>query len=73
MDSNEGTSTQNKVNINSASKSDLITLPGIGEAKADMIIQYRNKNGSFSKIEDIMNITGIKEGLFNKISEYITV
>ena len=73
VDSNVGTSTQKKVNINSASKSDLITLPGIGEAKADMIIQYRNKNGSFSKIEDIMNITGIKEGLFNKISEYITV
>ena len=65
--------TQGKVNINQASKSELITLPGIGEAKADMIIQYRNKNGSFSKIKDIMNITGIKEGLFNKISEYITV
>ncbi len=73
VDSNEGTATQNKVNINKASKLDLITLPGIGEAKADIIIQYRNKNGSFSKIEDIMNITGIKEGLFNKISEYITV
>jgi len=62
-----------KVNINTASKIDLVTLPGIGEAKADMIINYRTEKGSFSKIEDIMNITGIKEGLFNKISEYITV
>ena len=64
---------QDKININTASKNELITLPGIGEAKADMILEYRSENGSFSKIEDIMNITGIKEGLFNKISEYITV
>ena len=43
------------------------------ENNADIIINYRSENGSFSKIEDIMNINGIKEGLFNKISEYITV
>ena len=66
-------SNDGKVNINLASKEDLITLPGIGEAKAQKIIDYRTQHGSFLKIEDIMNITGIKEGLFKKISEYITV
>ena len=44
-----------------------------GEKKAADIIAYREQNGPFNSIEDIMNITGIKEGLFNKISEYITV
>ena len=61
------------MNINTASTKELITLPGIGEAKAQKIIDYRADNGKFSKIEDIMNIPGIKEGLFNKISENITV
>lgn len=62
-----------KVNINIASEKELITLPGIGQAKARKIIDYRESNGRFSKIEDIMNIPGIKEGLFNKISENITI
>ena len=67
---NEG---NGKVNINTASQEELTTLPGIGVAKAQKIIAYRQQNGSFSKIEDIMKISGIKEGLFNKISENITV
>lgn len=62
-----------KVNINTASEQELITLPGIGSAKASKIIDYRRANGNFKKIEDIMKIPGIKEGLFNKISENITV
>ena len=62
-----------KININSATKEELMSLPGIGEAKACKIIDYRESEGSFSKIEDIMKITGIKEGLFKKISEYIIV
>lgn len=62
-----------KININTASQEELTTLPGIGVAKAQKIIAYRQQNGSFSKIEDIMKISGIKEGLFNKISENITV
>ena len=62
-----------KVNFNSASQEELTTLPGIGVAKAQKIIAYRQQNGSFSKIEDIMKISGIKERLFNKISENITV
>lgn len=68
-----GAKDTDKVNINTASEKELITLPGIGSAKALKIVEYRATNGRFSKIEDIMKIPGIKEGLFNKISENITV
>lgn len=61
------------VNINTASREELMTLPGIGESKADSIISYRNENGRFNSIEDIMKISGIKEGAFEKIKSYITV
>ena len=62
-----------KVDINTAPKEELMTLPGVGEAKAALIIQYREEHGSFQTIEDIMNISGIKEGLFGKIKDYIKV
>ena len=62
-----------KVNINTASKEELMTLAGIGESKASSIIEYREQHGSFSSIEDIMNIRGIKEGVFEKIKDQITV
>ena len=62
-----------KVNINMATKEELMTLSGIGESKADSIIQYREQQGKFQNIEDIMNISGIKDGLFQKIKDYITV
>jgi len=62
-----------KVNINTASQQELMTLSGIGESKADAIISYRESNGAFRKTEDIMNIPGIKEGVFSKIKESITV
>lgn len=68
-----GSSKGSKININTASLEELTTLPGIGTAKANKIIEYRQSNGSFRKIEDIMKISGIKEGLFNKISANITV
>lgn len=61
------------VNINSAGKEALLTLPGIGEAKADAIIAYRENTGLFHTIEDIMNVPGIKEGAFTKIKDKITV
>jgi competence protein ComEA len=61
------------ININTASKEQLMTLPGIGEKVAGRIIEYREKNGSFSKTEDIMKISGIKEKLFSKIRDKITV
>lgn len=60
------------VNINSASLEELTSLPGIGEAKAKTIIEYRNKE-KFNKIEDIQNISGIGSSLFEKIKDYITV
>ncbi|MCI8616542.1 MAG: hypothetical protein HFJ01_15880 [Lachnospiraceae bacterium] len=61
------------VNINTAGEELLCTLPGIGSSKAMGIISYREKNGSFRRIEDIMNVEGIKEGLFQKIRDKITV
>ncbi|MDF2473099.1 MAG: hypothetical protein K0R21_881 [Anaerocolumna sp.] len=63
----------NTVNINTAAKEELMTLPGIGEAKANSIIAYRQENGEFKNIDEIMNIEGIKDSVFNKISELITV
>ena len=62
-----------KVNINKATREELMTLPGVGASKADSIIQYREKNGTFKTIEEIMQISGIKEGLFHKIKDYIKV
>lgn len=62
-----------KINLNTASAEQLMKLSGIGESKAAQIISYREKNGAFKKIEDIMNITGIKEGVFGKIKDDITV
>lgn len=62
-----------KVNINTADAAALMTLPGIGEAKAALIIEYRTENGRFGSIEDIMKISGIKEGMFNKIKDRICI
>ena len=64
---------EGKVNLNTASQSDLMTLPGIGEAKANAIIAYRNENGGFRSIEELKNITGIKDGVYSKISDQIYV
>lgn len=61
------------VNINQAGAQELMTLTGIGESKAQMIIDYREENGPFTCIEDIMKISGIKEGVYNQIKENITV
>ena len=50
-----------------------MTITGVGEAKAEKIIAYREESGSFRAIEDIMNVPGIKEGMFNKIKDQICV
>lgn len=71
--SETGAAADGKVNINRASKEELMTLPGIGEAKADAIIRYRQEKGTFDSIENIMEIEGIKEGVFRKIQDQITV
>lgn len=62
----------NKISLNSASREELMTLKGIGEAKADAIIEYR-KNNLFNTIEDIMKIKGIGQSIFDKIKDNITV
>ena len=61
------------VNINTADEKELMTLPGIGEVRAAAIIEYRTRQGDFEKIEDIMNVKGIKTGIFSKISNLICV
>ena len=61
------------VNINTATEAELVTLPGIGESRARDIIAYRNDSGGFGAVEDIMNVSGIKEASFEKIKDYICV
>ena len=62
-----------RVNINTADESALMSLPGIGQARAKSIIEYRDKHGNFSDIKDLMKVPGIKEGLFSRIADKITV
>ena len=61
------------VNINTASKEQLMTLTGIGESRAEDIIRYRSESGGFQSIEEIMNVPGIKESAYLKIKDSITV
>lgn len=70
---NAGSNADGKVNINTADSAALQTLNGIGEARAEAIILYRETNGAFETIEDIMKVSGIKNALFNKIKDDITV
>lgn len=62
-----------KINLNTATEEELMTLTGIGQSKAKSIIQYREKKGRFKSIEEIKEIEGIKSGVFNKIKEQIVV
>ena len=61
------------LDINRASVADFMTLPGIGQSKAEALFQYREAHGRFSSVEEIMNVDGIKEGVFNKIKDSIKV
>lgn len=61
------------VNINTAGAQELMTLSGIGESRAEAILSYREENGMFSSIEDIKNVSGIGEGIFERIKNMITV
>jgi len=70
-----GTSTERQltVNLNTGAKEELELLPGIGEATALKIIEYREKNGPFKKIEDIMNVSGIGEKKFEDIKGFLVL
>ena len=61
------------VNLNTATAAQLDTLPGIGKATAERIIEYRQKNGAFKKPEDLMNVRGIGEKNFLKLKPLVTV
>ena len=62
-----------KVNINTATAEELTSLSGIGESRAQSILRYRESNGAFQSIEDLMKVEGIKSGIFEKIKDYIEV
>lgn len=67
-------STKNsKININKATQTELETIPGVGPSTALKILDYREKNGKFSSIEDIKNVSGIGDAKFEKIKDYITI
>lgn len=73
IDSSSSSQDNGKINLNTASKEQLMTLTGVGEAKAQSILSYREQNGFFSEIEDIMKISGIKDAVFQTIKEAICV
>lgn len=79
LDKEEPISSENNVeknalvSINNSTSEELQTISGIGKSKADAIINYRNENGSFKAIEDIKNVSGIGEALFEKIKDFITI
>ena len=75
MDKDAGTDVKDdgRVDINTAAKDELMTLNGIGEARADSIIKYREEHGGFQSIEELKEVEGIKDGIFNKVKDQIKV
>lgn len=71
--SQSGKTKEGLININKASKAELMELYGIGDVKAQAIIDYREENGSFVSIEDIKEVSGIGDKTFEKIKDKITV
>jgi len=64
---------EKKVNLNTADKEELMTLNGIGESKAESILAYRKEQGAFKSIDEVTNVSGIGDGIFNKIKDKITI
>lgn len=62
-----------RVELNRATLEDLIALPGIGESRAQRIVEYREEHGPFSHTTELMNISGIGEGIYAKLREYVYV
>ena len=73
INKNEIPPVSGKVSINSATKEELMTVKGIGEVKANKIIEYRNTNGKFNSLEELTNVSGIGTKTFEKIKEYLTL
>lgn len=69
----ESVSSNGKININTATVEMLMNLPGVGESKARSILAFREDKGRFSSIEEIKNVNGIKDGVYNQIKDKITV
>ncbi len=69
----EAVSEDGRININTAGVEELTTLKGVGESRANAIIAFREEHGSFENPEDIMQIAGIKEGIYAKIKDQIKV
>lgn len=61
------------VNINTATAEELKSLPGIGPAKAQAIVEYRNANGAFKSVDELKKVKGIGDGIFNKLKDEATV
>jgi len=61
------------IDLNSASASELLTLPGLGKKSVENIIDYRNKNGRFKKVGDLLNVKGIGKTKFEKIKKLVTI
>ncbi|MCM1260020.1 MAG: ComEA family DNA-binding protein [Prevotella sp.] len=65
--------TYTKINLNSCTKAELLTLPGIGDSKANAILSYREKVGAFQQIEDLLKVNGIGQTLFQDIQAFVTI
>jgi len=72
-ESKKKSSSNGKININTATEAELETLPGVGPSTASKIVSFREKNGNFKKIEDIMNVPGIGQSKFSNMKDFICV